>query len=328
MLIALLFPNETISFHDYFRPYLTPEGNNCWKQAQFIVNPTRGSFDAIIVHQSIKPLSHTYQLKCPPSKTLLVIKEPPDILFLPENYTRQFYCTLGQDKRVKSKVKVFSQAGHHWFVEIKINDALISDSYPKSKLLSAVVSNKEHTTGHRKRLNFMYALKEHFGNRLDWFGRGINDLGAKKVDALLDYKYHIVLENGVWSDYWTEKLADAFVTNCFPFYWGASNIHDYFNSKSLELIDVNDIKGSIKIIEDTISNDIYEKSQSIIATARKSILTEYHPYQIYLNILSKLPKSEPQNITITPHTKFRHDFTSRLQLGIKNQLRKLDLSFF
>jgi hypothetical protein len=273
--IALIFPDEYLSAHNYFRPYINEEGEEEWKGTKFSINPKAGKFDAIVVVQSTRCLNRTYSLFCPPTRTLLVLKEPPDILFLPEAYTRQFYCTLGQDQRVRSKTRVFSHSGHHWFVEAKINDERLMN-HPKAKLISAIVSNKTDTIGHRTRFFLMQKLKEHFGDQLDWFGRGVNELTSKKIDGLLNYKYHIVLENGFWNDYWTEKLADAYVSNCFPFYCGAPNIQKYFEPDELRLIDINNVAASIQVIEEAINQDLYENSQLAIANARKKIFTTYH----------------------------------------------------
>ena len=69
-------------------------------------------------------------------------------------------------------------------------------NYEKTKKISVICSNKDFTNGHNKRLQFVYALKEHFGDSLDWFGNGINPL-KEKWDGIAPYEYHISLENMV-----------------------------------------------------------------------------------------------------------------------------------
>jgi hypothetical protein len=200
----------------------------------------------------------------------------------------------------------------HWFVEISLNDALERQHWPKSKLISAVVSNKQSTVGHRRRFKLMQALKDHFGDRLDWFGRGVQELGAVKAKGLLDYKYHIVLENGSWPHYWTEKLADAFVANCFPFYWGAPNISDYFEKTALRTIDVNDPEGTIRDIEQAIAADEYGRKQDVLARSRRRVLIDHHPYGSYLRALSQLPRGEVTEIAIRPSNEFCFSLRERL----------------
>lgn len=168
----------------------------------------------------------------------------------------------------------------------------------------------------------MHAVKEYFGEQLDWYGRGINELRDGKLAGLSAYKYHIVLENGCWPHYWTEKLADAFVANCFPFYWGAPNIFEYFESGSLLKISLDDPKASIRTIEKAIEQGLYEKSQISLSAARNKILTEYHPYEVFTQTLNNLPESEPGLITVKPHNLFRYDLSTRWRLRIEKYLRK------
>lgn len=80
----------------------------------------------------------------------------------------------------------------------------------KTKLLSVIISDKSFTEGHLKRHDFLQAIKKHFGDQLDIFGRGFNYVNDK-WDAIADYKYHVAIENSQYPHYWTEKLADAFL---------------------------------------------------------------------------------------------------------------------
>jgi len=80
-------------------------------------------------------------------------------------------------------------------------------------------------------------VKDYFGERIDIFGRGINEI-EDKWDALDRYKYHIALENSVVEDYWTEKLSDAYLAGCYPIYYGCPNIEKYFDISSLARINI------------------------------------------------------------------------------------------
>ena len=50
-------------------------------------------------------------------------------------------------------------------------------------------------------------LKQHFGDAIDFYGRGHNFIPFKD-DALMPYRFHICIENCQVNDLWTEKLAD------------------------------------------------------------------------------------------------------------------------
>jgi hypothetical protein len=222
MKIAILRPGNSFAT-DYFEPFVFPNGHRTDKY-EFVQNPREGKFDAIVVPQSMTPLDTCYEFVCPPTKTLCALLEPPDVLTLPDEYTEQFHTVVGPDPRASCKNRLLKPAGHHWFVELTARQSIDAPIREKPRLISAVVSSKQDTLGHRLRWCLMKRLEGHFGDRLDWYGRGVRDTGHEKLSALADYKYHIVLENGCWPYYWTEKLSDAYVANAFPFYWGAPNI--------------------------------------------------------------------------------------------------------
>lgn len=317
--IAFLMPDadDRIDPFEYFKPYLTPFGDSCLDGYRFFLNPTEGHFDGVIVHQSVRPLSRPFNLHVPPTKTLLVYMEPPNILMLPDSYTMQFSAVLSQSKSVKAKTKLLGHSAHHWFVEIPYDD-ILAKRPPKTKLISAVISNKSDTPTHRQRFEFMKQMKAHFGERLEWRGRGVSDTGSNKLVGLADYKYHIVIENGQWDHYWSEKLADSYAANCFPFYWGAGNISEYFPSPSMKKIDIFDVKGSLSIIEDAILDDQFEKAQIALQEARNLLIFKYHPYRVYPRILESLPPSNSTNITIKPHNELRYSLRQRIssRLGL------------
>ena len=309
--IALLEPEAYAERNDAIRQLATDSGTDSWHGTSIEINPRDGEFDAIVVPQSFRPLDRTYVLRCPPSRTLLAMQEPPDILSPPWGFTRQFHCVLSQDSRLRAPVRRNCYSGHHWFVEIPFREAQTRTNWPKCKLISAVTSNKRNTAGHQRRLKLLGALRSHFGDQFDWFGRGVRNLGSK-AEGTVDYKYHIVLENGCWPNYWTEKLSDAYVANCYPFYWGAPNILEYFEQDSLCLIDIDDVPGTIKAIETAVNADRYSESQFALARARQRVLSVYHPYSLYIETLATLPRTPVAEVVIRPHNSFTFSWSERM----------------
>jgi hypothetical protein len=141
-------------------------------------------------------------------------------------------------------------------------------------LISVICSNKTFTRGHRARIKFIKKLKNYFGNSLDFFGRGFREIDDK-WDAIAPYKYHIVLENSFYKNYWTEKLSDAFLASAYPIYYGCPNIHEYFPS-GLTQINIHKPEKAFKIIEQIIGNKIYEKNIKNIDQAKKLVLNKYN----------------------------------------------------
>ena len=313
MKIAYLISDDYLSYIDYFAPFWGEEGRFEWRGTEFVVNPESGSFDGLIAHRSVRNLTRTYSLRCPPTKTALFVLEPPDIVWLPEGYTRQFSAVVSQDRRTKCSFPMQTYSPHGWFVERTLREIQESPPVEKSAKISAVVSAKSDTMGHRKRYKFMQHLKEHFGDRLDWWGRGVNELKGPKYTALKDYQYHIALENGSWPHYWTEKLADCFVADCVPIYWGAPNIEDYFDPQTMLRIDIEDIDGSIKAIETAIQSNFFDRTATLREKCREDMITKYHPYQRMIDTLDQLPDSEATTVTIQPATEFKHSLRRRLE---------------
>lgn len=141
--------------------------------------------------------------------------------------------------------------------------------------MSIISSNVTITAGHKRRQAFTKRLCEHFGSKIDFFGRGVRDI-EDKWDAISGYKYHVVIENSSFADYWTEKLADAFLGGAYPFYYGCPNVLDYFSPHSLTLIDINDFERSAEVIEGAIKSRKYESSLSPIDEARNLVLDKYN----------------------------------------------------
>jgi len=97
--------------------------------------------------------------------------------------------------------------------------------YEKSKNLSVIFSNKKHTDGHILR----HQIIEKFKDKIDFIaGRGYKEI-EYKLEALKDYRYQIVVENGSFDYYFTEKIIDCFVTGVIPIYWGCPSIGKFFN---------------------------------------------------------------------------------------------------
>ncbi len=309
--IAVLVAEEAREMWTYFRPFTTPGGDDTWRGMELVLNPPEGDFDGIVVHQSMAILDREYRLQAPRGRTLLSVVEPPDLLWLPEGYTRQFGLVHTPDKRTKGRVR-WGAGQHRWFLEVPYQEAL-TFAPEKDGDLSAVVSARQATEGHRVRLELMRSLADHFGERLDWFGRGVRELGAYKRAGLERYRYHVVLENGTWPHYWTEKLSDAFVANCFPFYAGAPNAAEYFPEEAFCPIDPAQPEQVAATIEQAIRDDWWSQRQSALAEARRRVLEDYHPYEQYRRRLSELPAGPREEVIIRPHDQFPHSLRQRVE---------------
>lgn len=234
-----------------------------------------------------------------PENVLFMATEPKSVLIYPQKYLRQF------GKRVR---------GFHlpWFVgfqedkdgKVTYNldyDKLKAMPTPnKTKLISVISSNKAFTQGHIDRLKFVDKLKEHFGDRIDVFGRGNNGFDDK-WDVLAPYKYHIVIENSREKDYWTEKLGDCYLAETFPFYYGPRNVGEFFPDGAFCEIDIRKPDEAIRIIEQQIEKDRYEEAKCVLKECKTLMLDRWNLLEVCARECGMLDASLPKKeVTIMP----------------------------
>ncbi|MEZ5104223.1 MAG: glycosyltransferase family 10 [Draconibacterium sp.] len=81
--------------------------------------------------------------------------------------------------------------------------------------VSIVCSSRQHLKGHK----FRHSIVNQLSGKADVFGSGYQRFG--NIDnAFTDYKFQIVVENGKYPEYVSEKLFDCVKTQTIPIYWG------------------------------------------------------------------------------------------------------------
>lgn len=208
------------------------------------------------------------------------------------------------------------------FSEHKRNIEFLKKYEPvqKSRLISVICSDKKHTVNHKLRYEFVYNLKKHFGDELDWYGRGVNKINDK-WDGIHQYKYHIVLENDSRNYLVSEKLYDSYLGLSFPFYYGAPNLKNYFNKNSFKEIDILDTKHSIKVIEEGISSNLYEKNLEKLKISRDKVLNELN---LFIRISNLIDKNEKNKITSNreDYKIYSVNYFWKSKVGIKRKIKK------
>lgn len=132
--------------------------------------------------------------------------------------------------------------------------------YPKTKLVSMIASNKVMCQEHVYR---QHVIRK-YSNQCDHFGRGFNEI-ENKEDGLKDYCFSFALENATYSNMFTEKITDCFMTGTIPIYYGIQNIGEYFNPDGIIIL-TEDFK-----VED-LSFELYNsKIESVKENLRLSI---------------------------------------------------------
>lgn len=287
------------------QPIVT-SGNRCY---HFYLNDFSIEPDIVIVRN--KYLKKELTLNIAPENTILMLSEPSSVVNFPKSYRNQFGMLYSCQADITHKNVIYGQAMLPWFVGVvkkddKVEytisyDDLKDKPFPrKKKTISVITSNKAFTRGHQARIDFVVKLKQHYGELIDVYGRGFNGFDDK-WDVLKDYKYHIAIENCSTPYYWTEKLSDCYLAGCYPIYYGATNVTDYFSPDSLSIIDINDFEGTVARIDKLIANDTYEKAIPYLEEAKDKVLDEYNMYQTIVNCCDKLDvNATRQTITLKP----------------------------
>ena len=304
----------TTPFPDWPLIRQTPNKSGKWKNIQFYVNDDSiDKCDFFVVYDG---LNKENILRCNSKNTLFITGEPETVKKYNSSFLNQFSYVITSQKNIKHKGLILSQQSLMWMVGgnysngkwksefTKDYDELKKiNTYTKNKLISVILSNKDITLGHKQKNLFVKKLKEHFGEKLDVFGVGHNEI-EDKWTAISNYKYHLVLENCSINHYWTEKLADCYLAGAFPFYYGCKNLNTYFSPESYIKININKVDESIEIIKEAISKNTFENSQEHISHAKQLVLDKYNIFpmltefincNLYVSSNNELLSIKPEN---------------------------------
>jgi Glycosyltransferase family 10 (fucosyltransferase) C-term len=305
----------------------TPGGALRWGDAEFAINPADGAFDGCVVFDGLLAEA---KIVCPPERTVFIAGEPPSIKYYHAGFLGQFHSVITCHSDTPHPRKLHREQGYPWHFGVARTpaglmarsdyDALIAaPAAAKTKLISAIVSDKTTTAGHRHRRALVARLRERFGDQIDIFGRGVRDV-PDKADGILPYRYHVALENSELPDYWTEKLADAFLGRAHPFYWGCPNIERYFPAASLTRINIYDPDETIATIEQAISEQRFEKSIAAAESARALVLDTYNLFALAAEVTMPPSGTAPTTLLLRPESFYRDSLRKRLSRRLRRSV--------
>jgi hypothetical protein len=303
--------------HPFKSQYLirqTPGSSGIWGGYEFHINQEIEYCDYWVVYEG---LNNEDQTHCAPENTIIITGEPPSIKKYNSRFISQFSTVITCHTDLNHPHVILSQQSQPWHIGIlrdphkesvitlSLDDLQNCRRDNKDKLISVICSDKSATRGHRQRLRFVNQLKEHFEDSLDVYGRGFNPI-PDKWDAIYPYKYHIALENCSIPNYWTEKLADAFLGLSYPIYYGCSNAASYFPAKSFSSIDIECPGDAISTIENLIADNTYEKSERYLLEAKALVLNKYNIFPMVAALCNELGSYSKtiENVKIKPESAF------------------------
>lgn len=285
---------------------------------EFIFDPECRDYDWLAVYDRFPSLGGERfsmwreSLACAPENTLFITVEPSSIKSYEAAFLRQFgHVLTGHEPwSIDQPGVIRSQPALKWFYgdggqAMKSLDSMRLEQPPDKSLdLSTVCSSKKQKhTLHRKRYDFTQRLKAELPG-LDIFGHGVRPM-KDKAEALDPYRYHIAIENHRSAHHWTEKISDAFLGWTLPFYYGCTNLADYFPEGSFIEIDIDDFDKTLATIRETIAANSYEKRIELIAEARRLVLERYNLFAVLARLANGDGRPEPNhpksNVILSRH---------------------------
>lgn len=291
---------------------LCPGRNMHWGNCKFLLNPDPGTpCDFWIVFAAGRNRDH---MRVASENTLFIAGEPPSKKIYPRGFYAQFHRVVSahvNDPHPRVKTDAL---GLPWHVGLDRGQDRYLYGYDelramlpepdRSSMISVVCSDLKTTEGQRKRLIFLELLKRAMPGRVLHFGRGFEPI-ADKMAVIKPHRFHLVLENSSSPDYWTEKLADAYLGWAHPIYSGCPNLEKYFPEDGYTPINLNEPDKAIARIAELLANDSIQSDS--LAECRRKILDVYNPFARFAHWAETYhhPDLSGRKVAITSHKAYR-----------------------
>lgn len=256
----------------------------------FTTDPGCRDYDWVVVYDE---MPGPEKLACSREHTILTTWEPVTIKAYSRAYTRQFrYLLTNRPESAERHPGYRLGRGYfYWFVDRTWTEARDTAIPPKTKELSIVCSSKrmKHTKHYAR-----YVLCERLSHMpgCEWYGHGVKGFG-KKYEVLDPYRYHVAIENHLADHHWTEKIADALLCECLPFYAGDPKLSEALPADSFIPIPLDDPEASERIIREAIAANEYEKRLPAIREAKRLLLEKYNFWAQVLEVVKSAPAAKP-----------------------------------
>lgn len=289
-----------------------PTGELRWGNCVFTVDMDARDYDWLVVYEGLPKLAgenksnRSELLNCPKENTLFVTTEPASVRVEGPQFLRQYGHVLSAKPTtvMRHPNQIQETPPLRWYYGRPLGDT--SGDYldydtlinrpplTKTKVFSTVCSNKQMShTVHAQRYKCVMELKDRMAPDFHVFGRGIDPIN-RKDEAMDAYRYHLTIENHQALGHWTEKLSDAWLADCLPFYYGDPDYAKFFPEEAAIPIDIFDIDSCEAIIRDSIANKEYEKRLPAIREARKLVLEKYN----LIEAITQIVETHNKNTTM------------------------------
>ena len=289
-----------------------PGHKSIWGNVRFLIDDITEPCEVLVVLNSFR---RELNVEC--GEVWQIIQEPPIDLFPwifegKQNFDRIYspLCSGNSFSRCR-----LSHGALPWHIEKSYDELKGLLPKEKKKELSWITSDKAIFEGHKDRMDFLKKL-QNSGIDFDLYGRGFTTI-PDKYSGLKDYKYSLAIENYSGPHYWTEKIADCFLSWTMPIYSGCTNLADYFPKESFVEIDLRDSNVFDKIKE-VIKSNVYFENRDAIKEARRLVLDEY---QLFPFIANRLGEKKDFKVSKKKFFPYSESFRSKLGRRFKRFYR-------
>ncbi|MDR2917605.1 MAG: hypothetical protein LBV74_22665 [Tannerella sp.] len=296
-------------------------------------------WDLVIVYEDI---DEPWFVKYKENGLLFISGEPPFVKVYSEKFLSQFNYIISAHPEIKHSNNFLIQQSLPWYfgydfannaIDYTFED-LVKMAVPvKNKKISFITSNRTFLPGHNSRVKFCEELQKRYSGYIDFYGKGFHPVNDK-AEAIMPYYFSICIENSNIDNYWTEKIADAFLGFSVPVYYGCKNIHSYFPEDSFISMNIKDKKTTFSIIENLIRDTevIYEKIFSHMMESRKKCLYQYNIFYSMMSFAQKYIRNQVSdkiiNIQLQSSTTFHDSDMANKFLKIRRiALKRIDKTF-
>ena len=297
------------SYPDLLRQ--TPGGTGTWGGIQFTTEPV-DECDLVIV---LNHVPGETPVRCAPENVWAIMQEPyvsGVFQWMVEGH-QQFrnVFTHHPGRNVYKKKYIRSQPALPWHVDATYDELKNSAIPDKRNTVSWVTSNLTSFPGHKLRMEFLANLQSS-EVPADVYGKGIKYI-ENKWDALAPYRYSLAIENSSGPDYWTEKIADCFLSWTVPIYYGCTNLEDYFPESSFIRIDINQPEKALNIINAALANDDWQARVSALKEARNLVLERYQFFPWVRQLISTYYEDLPRRDLVLKPYRARKNMTRNIR---------------
>lgn len=298
----------------------TPGSKGIWDSIRFTTDDVDECDLLVVLNNRMK---HAVHARCPQGRVWALMQEPyakgfTDWMVEGHDAFDRVYTNFPLTSNPSNPKYSTSQPALPWHVNRTFDELTTCVMPEKARSLSWVVGNCRDLPGHMKRLDFLHFIQGSTALNIDLYGRAVQYI-EDKWDGLAQYRYSIAAENTSWPDYWTEKIADCFLTWTVPIYYGCANLEEYFPADSFIRIDIKKPTEAIDIIKRVLREDDWERRLPALEEARRRVLYEYQIFPMLARLLKSEPTIEQIKIDRSVPAYQRSTITKLRRLGYKVQ---------